>query len=205
MAADPALALTIVDGEIVDAAGALTGVRRQSARTMELLRRETSETLLRDHLARRPLDLFLQAAIVQRSFFERIGGYDETVAADDAAMVLRLFRALGPTGMHHGVDDLGGCPGLLYRRHDGNLHADHMRGLRSKVELYAREIDPAHHGNFFKKLLWTLSRLSWRQFASREVRTLLAGGLGRGAATRLLWRAFLRKFRQGGWSETGSD
>lgn len=198
MAADPALAFTLVDGDIVDSAGAPTGERRQPARTMELLRRESSATILHDHLERRPLDLFLQAAIIRRSFFDRIGGYDETVAADDTAMALRLFRGLGPAGMHHGVDDLGGAPGFLYRRHDGNLHGDHLKGLHRKVEFYAREIDPAHHHNFHKKLLWNLGHLSWRQLASREVRALLLRGLGRRTALRLLWRASLRKLRRSG-------
>ncbi len=192
MADDPALALTLVDGDVIEASGTPTGVRRQSERTMDLLRRETSATVLHDHLERRPLDLFLQAAIVRRSFFDRIGGYDEALAADDSAMALRLFRGLGPAGMHHGVDD---GLGFFYRKHDGNLHRDHLRGLRRKVEFYAREIDPAHHRNFFKKLLWNLSRLSWQQLASPEVRSLLADGLGRGPARRLLWRASLRKIR----------
>lgn len=51
MLADLARAFTLVDGEIVDAAGAPTGLRRQPARTMDLLRRKTSGTILRDQLA----------------------------------------------------------------------------------------------------------------------------------------------------------
>ncbi len=190
---DPALALSLCQGQGITADGELEDALRQSAAVMDALSGLTSAQILHDFLERQPFQLFMQGAIVRRSVYDDIGGYNEDLAADDTAMALRLFRAMVAQGLTHRVEtDV--C--FLYRRHGNNLHKNHQRALSSKLEFYSAEISPEHHPRFAKKLLYNLEGLPWRVLWSRDVRAMLFEALDSGLARKLLVNASVRKLKR---------
>lgn len=189
----PDLAFTLCQGGIITDTGSVTEHLRQPSDVIEVLAGSPSRSIVKDHLEKQPFQLFMQAAIIRRSVFDAVGGFDETLAADDTAMALRLFRWIMDQNMTHGVD-LG--VHFLYRTHGNNLHQNHLRGLKTKLEFYAAEIAPEYHVNFSKKLLYNLGGLSWSKLWSREVRKTLYAALDPNLARLLLLKASVRKLKR---------
>ncbi|WP_341863910.1 glycosyltransferase family 2 protein [Gymnodinialimonas sp. 57CJ19] len=190
---DPELALSLCQGQVLNANGNLQDELRQPSDVMDALTRLPSTQILDEFLERQPFQLFLQAAIVRRDVYRDVGGYNETLAADDTAMALRLFRTMVAEGLTHRVDE---DISFLYRKHSGNLHRNHLRALHTKIQFYVSEIAPEHRPRFAKKLLFNLEGLSWRVLWSHAVREMLHGALEPKLVHRLLIKASLRKIKR---------
>ena len=191
-ARDSDLAVTFTEGESFASENPDQRRQVQDPRLVALLEDTSSEVILREHLKRHPFHFFLQATILRRDFFDAIGGYDETLAADDTAFPLRVFQGLVRKGLHHGVDR---GTFFLYRQHGESLQHQNLRSLLLKLEFYGREIAPEYHRNFAKRLLRNLERLPWTILWSRQTRDALNAALQPPLARELLLRASIRKLR----------
>jgi glycosyltransferase involved in cell wall biosynthesis len=95
-----------------------TGERVHSAETIRLLS-ESPDVILWTLLTSVP-QLFLQSALIRREMLLSVGGYDETVLADDWVLNIRLFRHIHHKSQYSYLDE----DVFLYRQHASNAHKD---------------------------------------------------------------------------------
>lgn len=84
---------------------------------VEALLRQAPESILR-HLLVNVSPLFVQTCLFRREFLLSVGGYDESMLADDWVLNIRIFRALSRTGKFAYVDQDLFC----YRQHSTNVY-----------------------------------------------------------------------------------
>lgn len=112
----------------------------------ELLRSGNPDEIYAKHLCKRVSRLFLQGAIVRRSFIDDFGGFDTDLLADDYAFMVRAFSAM--QGRENKIifasDNL-----CIYRIHNTSLHRNVSR-QRDLVAEVVRKYIPAQYWAEFK-------------------------------------------------------
>jgi glycosyltransferase involved in cell wall biosynthesis len=110
-----------------------------------LLRSGNPEEIYYKHLCERVSRLFLQGAIVRRSFIDEFGGFDTALVADDYAFIVRAFQSM--LGHKKKIlfkeDDI-----VIYREHPGNVHKRVWRQWDVFAEVVAKYIPPEHWPTF---------------------------------------------------------
>ncbi|WP_310388454.1 glycosyltransferase family 2 protein [Roseateles sp.] len=120
--------------------------------------------------------LYIQALLVRRSFFEGFAPFDETLIADDWAFNIRVFRRLRTEGSaFHFWDGIAFHRRLLLSSTSNNLRVHYHRILQ-----VARKYVPANSDSFFA------------YFYLRYAKTFIRQRMPRRAVS-MIWRLFLLK------------
>lgn len=129
---------------------------------MQLLLGSSPQTVLAYLLSHVPA-LFIQACLFRTAFLRQIGGFDESLVADDWPLNIRIFSHLGSKREFAFVD----VDVFHYRQHGANSHRDyalHSRRVLEVIEKYTpAALKPAflaeQHGNL---AMLALANLRWR-------------------------------------------
>jgi glycosyltransferase involved in cell wall biosynthesis len=105
----------------------------------ELLQTGDPEAIFRGHLCKRVSLLFLQGAIVRKSFVEEFGGFDTAALADDYAFMFRAVNAMRQTRRRFVFESQNMW---LYRLHDEALHTRHFRQREAIFQIVAKYVPP---------------------------------------------------------------
>lgn len=128
--------------------------------TSELVHRNKAATLFKknaveiaEYLQTNSIPLFIQAILIRTDFLREVGGFDETVIADDWLLFTRIFDYIAKNGGDFLFYDE---PVFLYRVHSTNIHKDFERQSRLKID-FIENVTPLHlkrkaSANIYSKL-----------------------------------------------------
>ena len=105
------------NGEVIRN-GRPSGKPLVTSETIELYRSPPQAML--ENLRRGRIGYF-SASLIRKSLFEAIGGWDESILADDGPTFLCAYRYLTEHNLEHDYID---ASVYLYRKHDHNMHQD---------------------------------------------------------------------------------
>jgi alpha-1,3-rhamnosyltransferase len=150
---DPELLIVYGNGCTFPERGPGSRLHREKAR--QILSMDTGDIL--DYLYTNTSPFFLQTALIRRSLIMEVGGLDESLAADDWVLNIRIFRELLRSGAHFAYidEDLA-----YYRVHEGNVHKDFKRQSKLKIEVI-EHLTPVHlkkeaFANIYWSIGWTI-------------------------------------------------
>lgn len=97
------------------------------------------DRVIREHLNRSVSRLFLQGALIRRTFYESFGGFDTERLADDYGFMMRAFHQMRTLESRFAfVEDAL----WIYRVHGRNVHADDHRQRRLVFEIVSTYVPP---------------------------------------------------------------
>jgi hypothetical protein len=139
MERDPSLAMTLARAIYVHSSDPSYLRTIYTRDFTELLKTGDPEAIFRDHLCKRVSLLFLQGAIVRKSFLEEFGGFDTTALSDDYAFMFRAINAMRRTGRRFVFESQNVW---LYRLHDEALHNRQFRQREAIFQIVAKYVPP---------------------------------------------------------------
>lgn len=100
--------------------------------------------------------LYLQSCLIRRDFVQKVGGFDESVLADDWVLNIRMFQALQHAGEFAYADE----DVFYYRRHGTNTSKDLALQSRRVLEVIDKYTPVEHQPSFRRRMYMHYARIA---------------------------------------------